>query len=157
LPAAALIQWAVLGVFFKNLSWTLGYVLLAKKRGQLFILTEIIAQIFIVLTTIVCYNYIGFIGLGISFSISYLFCFLLSFFVCSYFFEFSYNSKSVVVYAISFLSLLLSTFLVTKESNVFVNIILFSITLVTIVFSVYHLEKRISIVSMLKNVILKKS
>jgi O-antigen/teichoic acid export membrane protein len=72
LPIVMFANLTVLGMHFKAISWAMGYVYLVKQNGQLFLTMEVISGIAILLLNLLFYYLYGLIGLGISFSLSYL-------------------------------------------------------------------------------------
>src|SRR5690606_13956239 len=67
-----MISWGVLGMLFKALSWTLGYVIIAKGDSKVFIKTSMIFSILYLVMLLVGYYVAGLLGLGISFFIYYV-------------------------------------------------------------------------------------
>lgn len=64
--------WAMPGVMFKAVSWALGFILLAKGEGKLFLITELISDVTSILINIMLYKYIGLEGLGIAYTINFI-------------------------------------------------------------------------------------
>lgn len=65
-------QWALLGMPFKAMSWAIAYQFIAKGNTKLFFLNELIANAYILALNILGYKLYGFDGLGISFALSYV-------------------------------------------------------------------------------------
>lgn len=95
LPITGLIQWALLGVFLKAASWTLGYILLAKGDIKNFLISEIFANIIMITSNIVLYHFFKLNGIGIAFFITYLFYFLVVLIIVSKKYNFSFGSHFV--------------------------------------------------------------
>lgn len=71
-----MIHYAALGMFFKAISWPIGYMFIASGNTRLFFYNELAANIYTLVFNIVGYNYGGLDGLGISFIAGYLFYFI---------------------------------------------------------------------------------
>jgi O-antigen/teichoic acid export membrane protein len=71
LDASTMIVWAALGMFFKAVSWSIGFYFLAKGTSKLFFWNELIANIYLTLINIAGYYFWGLSGLGYSFLLSY--------------------------------------------------------------------------------------
>lgn len=72
-PAVVVLQWQVLGIFGRVISWPLGFIILAKGKGKLFLITESVANaIHIALVWILVSQY-GIAGTGMAFAGIYLF------------------------------------------------------------------------------------
>ena len=67
-----MLQYSILGIFFKAASWAIGYVFLARGDSKTFFWSEIIANSYMLLFNILGYKYFGLTGLGISFLFSYI-------------------------------------------------------------------------------------
>ena len=66
------ITWAILGILFKTLSWSIGYVILAKGDNKLFIKTGLFFNALLLVMNILGYYFYGLEGLGISFLVYYI-------------------------------------------------------------------------------------
>ena len=70
------VTFGVLGTFFKAISFSMGYVIIAKGHSKVFIKTAIVFNIFMLLISIYSYKMGGLTGLGIGFLIYYFIHFL---------------------------------------------------------------------------------
>jgi len=70
--ATGIIQWQVVGVFFRMISWPLWHLQLAKGLGRVFILTESFFAGVQLLLNWVCINQWGLDGVGIAFALYYI-------------------------------------------------------------------------------------
>jgi O-antigen/teichoic acid export membrane protein len=68
-----LFLWQLIGDFFKMSAWILAFLLLAKAKTKLYIITEIGFSILFVLLGYLCVEYYGLKGITISFAINYFF------------------------------------------------------------------------------------
>lgn len=75
--STGILRWAVFGVLGRVVSWPMGFILLAKARSVLFLVTETITNVINVLLVIVCYSVFGIEGCGIAFALLYLWQFFL--------------------------------------------------------------------------------
>lgn len=72
LPATEVLRWQLLGVFLRVASWPLGFVLLAKNRGRLFLLTEVTMHGLQVLLLWAGCSRFGLAGTGMAFFAVYV-------------------------------------------------------------------------------------
>ena len=71
--AIPILHWMLAGTFFKVLSWPLGFIMLAKGRGGIFITTEILSNsVFLLITGFAWENY-SIESTGIAYVIMYMF------------------------------------------------------------------------------------
>ncbi|WP_296150841.1 O-antigen translocase [uncultured Flavobacterium sp.] len=67
-----MVHWAAIGMYFKAISWSLGFIILAKGDTKVFLWNELSANIYVLVFNILGYKYWGLNGLGISFFLSYV-------------------------------------------------------------------------------------
>jgi len=144
-----MIHWATLGIFFQALSWSLGYVLLAKSASKMFFWNELIAISYLLVLNIIGYYYFGLTGLGISFLLGYLFHFIQMYVVCEKLYGFSIDKTTMKVFVIQF-SIAVFCFI---SDYFFTKIWVYSVGTVLISVSGYYswceLNKRIPIKQMI--------
>lgn len=152
-PIIGMIHWAALGMFFKAVSWSIGFIMLAKGASKLFFYSELIANIYILLFNVLGYKYFGLNGLGISFLISYILLLIQVFYIAYFKFNFSFTSDFIKVFTIQFI-LGLTSFIVV---NLFSENIAYSIGSVLVVISIWYsfkeLDKRMDLKSVISKVI----
>lgn len=83
LPTTGMIHWAILGVFFKAVSWSMGFQILSKGDSKAFFWNELITALYIFLFNLIGYYWGGLTGMGISFFIGYFVHFLQMYIFCS--------------------------------------------------------------------------
>lgn len=71
LPMRELVLWQMIGDSLKIGSWILAYLMLSKAMTKLFIVTEIIFALTLVVFTYVATNILGFVGVTIAYLINY--------------------------------------------------------------------------------------
>jgi O-antigen/teichoic acid export membrane protein len=71
-PIVAMINWAILGMLFRAVSWSMGFVFLAKSDSNLFIKTAFFFSALFLINNIIGYSIAGLTGLGISYLVNYI-------------------------------------------------------------------------------------
>lgn len=66
-----MVQWAILAIFFKAVTWSVGFLLLAKGNTKIFFWNELIVNSYTLGLNVVGYSIWGLEGLGISFLAAY--------------------------------------------------------------------------------------
>ncbi len=98
-----ILLWQSLGNLFKIISWPMGFVILAKGKGNIVIITELLWN-FIFLGSIYCFwDKFNLEIVGIAFTVCYLFLTLIVWFICRKLCVFSWtkrNCKLISVYAV---------------------------------------------------------
>jgi len=77
IPVVGFLIWAILGTVFKAVSFSMGYIFIAKGDAKIFMKTALFFNVLLVILNIVGYYYGGLAGMGISFLIYYFVHFLL--------------------------------------------------------------------------------
>jgi O-antigen/teichoic acid export membrane protein len=111
-----MIQWAALGMFFKTIGWSVGFVFLAKGTTKLFFWNELIATIYILSFNLIGYYFWGLTGLGLSFAVAYLIYTIQVFVVSKIKFGFSFDRSIITIFSIQF-GLAVAGFLTVKLMN----------------------------------------
>ncbi len=71
-----MISWGILGMLFKAVSWTLGYVIIAKGDSKVFIKTSLGFSVLYLFMLLYGYYIAGLLGLGIAFFVYYIIHFI---------------------------------------------------------------------------------
>ncbi len=72
-PAYDVLRWQILGIFLRVVSWPIGYVLLAKGKGNIFFWTELTSNVVHVALIWLGVSFFGLEGAGMAFFGLYLF------------------------------------------------------------------------------------
>lgn len=154
-PVNEMIQWAAMGMFFKTIGWSIGFIFLAKATTKLFILNELIANSYILGLNMLGYSLWGLTGLGISFMIAYLIYATQVFVVSKMKFGFQIDNKLAGIFLIQF-SLLLTAFIAIRLLNKPLAYLAGSVVFaLSAWYSWLQLEKRIGIKKILQNLMKK--
>ncbi|MDC7996133.1 oligosaccharide flippase family protein [Altibacter sp. HG106] len=70
-PTATFVRWGILAMLLRAVSWSMGYIIIAKGDSRLFIKTAIGFNALLLGLNLLGYYYWGFVGLGISFIVHY--------------------------------------------------------------------------------------
>ena len=71
-PIVGMVTWGILGMIFKAVSWSMGYMIIAKGDSKVFIKTAIGFNAILLLFNVLGFHYGGLEGIGISFFIYYI-------------------------------------------------------------------------------------
>jgi O-antigen/teichoic acid export membrane protein len=102
MPIIGLIQWAIIGVLFKAVSWSIGFIILAKGDGKIFFFSEIAGNIMVLVTNIFLYHLFKLEGIGFAFLISYLLYMIWLFVIVHIKYRFSFNRAFIRLFLIQF-------------------------------------------------------
>lgn len=150
-PISSFMQWAMLGIVFQALSWSISYQFMAKADMKIYAINETIKNIIVLLLNVFGYLLWGLDGLGIAFTISYLFYFIQVLIVSKIKYNFFFRKDSVKLFIITSLliiSVFLSVFLINNYLKYIIASFLF---LLSLIYSYRELNKRMALKELFKN------
>lgn len=138
-----MINWAMLGMFFKSISFSIGYVFIAKADSKIFTKTSIIFNFLYLVLLYLGYQLNGLEGLGLAISIYYFIHLIIIYFIAKkrYQLEIDKNVTYLIFIGFSF-CLLALLFNLLIENNFYYLLVLF---LFVIFLSTYKLSKLVII------------
>ena len=146
LDVIPMVQWAVIAIFFKALTWGMGFLLLAKGASQFFFYNELIANSYTLVLNIAGYHWYGLEGLGISFLVSYLLSVAQNFILLKYLYQFSF---SIYLYKLFIIQMISASFCFLLIRNMGDNNWIYFITILILFlisfFSYIELNKKINL------------
>ena len=75
-------SWAMVGVLFKAVSWAMGFILIAKGDGRLFLITELVSGLLGLVLTAAGYYWGGLEGAGVAYLLDFLLYALMMWIIC---------------------------------------------------------------------------
>jgi len=93
-PAIQLLQWQMLGVLLKVCAFPIGFIILAKGAGKLFLMTETLTYVVSLALSWLCLRWLGLVGAGIAFLGMYAFCGLIVYAVVRRHFGFRWSASN---------------------------------------------------------------
>lgn len=151
LPATDFILWAVLGLMFKAVSWSISIVFLAKAESKLYILNETITNIYSFLLKVFCYKMWGLIGLGIAFSVGLLIYFIQVYIITRRKYEFRLTSDFIKVFVIQMIFAFIGYTIIKVWHSPYANVVVGVMLVLCCWHSLKELNKRMDIVSLIKS------
>jgi O-antigen/teichoic acid export membrane protein len=142
------VSWAILAMFFKSFSWSMGLMIIAKADSKVFTKTSIIFNFLYLLICLYGYHFYGLEGLGIGFLLYFIIHLISVFFVVKWRYGLILTNKLYIVFVICLVLCIISIVLF-HISNSWMKYILF---LITFIFSVLFAYKEL-----MKNSDLKES
>ena len=103
-----MIEWMMLGMFFRTLSWCLSYSMVAKGESNIFFWNETVSCIYGAIFTIVGYYYGQFTGIGIAFCLEYFVYTIQMVVLCRRSFGFRFDKKTIKNIFVLFVVLILA-------------------------------------------------
>ena len=134
--------WAMPGVIFKAISWSLGFILLAKGEGKLFLITELISDVTSIVINILLYLNLGLEGLGIAYTINFIVYTIYMWIISVRRYNFKPEKAFYIVFLVSAILIYSQAVIINFEISKYLIPSLFA-TVATI-YSIIALRKRLS-------------
>lgn len=155
LPVVAFLVWAILGTIFKAVSFSMGYIFIAKGDSKIFLKTAVLFNSLLLLMNITGYYFGGLVGLGISFFAYYILHLILVATITKRAYNFYFPKKFYKLFLICLMFCLL-TFGSLFIENIFLKYFNLALLLVTSVsFSIYLLNRKMDLTEVVKSYINK--
>jgi PST family polysaccharide transporter len=95
LEAYPVLQWMILGVFLRTISWPMGFLFVARAKGVVFFWTEIISWTLQIVLVYFGLQFFGLVGTGVAFFILYIFYTIMMFILLNRENDFKWSSQVV--------------------------------------------------------------
>jgi O-antigen/teichoic acid export membrane protein len=155
-PIVAMVSWGILGMIFKAVSWSMGYMIIAKGDSKVFIKTAIGFNTILLLFNGLGYYYGGLEGIGFSFFIYYIIHYIVVRIITYYRYDFYFEKGFYKIFTFT-VSLCLIAFLITLISNPILKYFLMAfVIIVSCSYSYKQLDKKIAIREYLKDILKRK-
>lgn len=92
------VQWMLLGMAFKTVSWTLGFIILGKGDSKMFMLTEVGIKFISLPAYLLGYYYFGLEGIGIAFCAVYVSYLALTALICIKKYGYKFSAEHLKVF-----------------------------------------------------------
>lgn len=141
----SMILWAALGMYFKAVSWSIGFIFLAKGVSKLFFWNELTSNFYLLIFNIIGYKIDGLNGMGISFLLSYGLHMLQMFLVSHYYFQFAFEKSFLKLFSIQLFLGIFSFIIVKFINHPFSYVIGSIIVIISSIYSFNELIKRLDL------------
>jgi O-antigen/teichoic acid export membrane protein len=145
-----MIQWAAIGMFFKTISWSIGFIFLAKGTTKLFLWNELVANLYILGFNLLGFYFWGLSGLGLAFAFSYLIYTIQVFIITKIKFEFNVDRSLMKIFLIQFGMAITLFILIKLLNNPLSYIVGIAFIFFSCWYSIFQLNKRLSLINLQK-------
>ena len=148
----SMVCFGILGMLFRAVSWSMGYIIIAKGDSKIFIKTAIGFNLLSLVLNGFGYYFYGLEGLGFSFFVYYLIHFLVLKIITKKSYNFYFDADFYQIYLICIV-MCMATFLLSYIQYSLLKYSLMSImSLLSFVFVLYHINKKMELKGIGKNV-----
>jgi O-antigen/teichoic acid export membrane protein len=155
-PIVAMVTWGILGMIFKAVSWSMGYMIIAKGDSKVFIKTAIGFNAILLLINIVGYHYGGLEGIGISFFIYYIIHYVVVRIITYYRYDFYFEKGFYKIFTFTVIMCLIAFLITFISIPVLKYLLMTGIIIVSCLYSYKQLDKKIGIKEYLKGILKRK-
>jgi O-antigen/teichoic acid export membrane protein len=146
-----MMQFIALGIFFKMITWCMGYMILAKGDSKLFFISELFANAYTLALNMFFYKVYGLNGIGMAFIVAYMLGVIQSFIILKWKYSFSFEQMFFKIFVVQF-SLVIGCFLLVKYiQGLYLYLAVIPLIAITAGFSIVELNKRLDIVSLIQS------
>jgi O-antigen/teichoic acid export membrane protein len=148
-----LVNFGVIGTLFKAVSFSMGYVIIAKGDSKIFIITSLVFNTVLLLICTIFYNYGGLTGLGIGFLIYYIIHFVVLKIATNYLYGLTL-SKTFCKKFIFCITLCFTGFLGTFIEHKYIRFLAMVLNVsISVIFTIREFNKQMNLKEMLYKIL----
>lgn len=155
LGVVLILKWALLAIIIKAIIWPLAFIILAKGEKKLYFKQEILGDAMNIIFTIIGYYYFGLIGIGIAMVFNYSVYGIYVFLVVRKKFNFNFRKNTTALMIKSLFLGIAAASTVTFLDYPNGYVILAVLSILSIYFSYFELNKRIDLKSYIRRLKMK--
>ena len=155
-PIVAMVTWGILGMIFKAVSWSMGYMIIAKGDSKVFIKTAIGFNTILLSINIIGYHFGGLEGVGISFFIYYIIHFIAIRIITYYRYDFYFEKGFYKIFTFTVIMCFLAFSITFIPSSILKYSLMTGLIVVSCGYSYKELDKKIGFKDYLAGVFKRK-
>jgi PST family polysaccharide transporter len=156
-PIVAMVTWGILGMIFKAVSWSMGYMIIAKGDSKVFIKTSIGFNAILLSINIIGYHFRGLEGIGISFFIYYIIHFIAIRMITYYRYDFYFEKGFYKIFTFTVIMCFLAFSFTFIPSSILKYSLMSGLILVSCWYSYKELDKKIGVKEYLAGIFKRKT
>ena len=155
-PIVAMVTWGILGMIFKAVSWSMGYMIIAKGDSKVFIKTAIGFNTILLSINIIGYHFGGLEGVGVSFFIYYIIHFIAIRIITYYRYDFYFEKGFYKIFTFTVIMCFLAFSITFIPSSILKNSLMIGLIVVSCWYSYKELDKKIGVKDYLAGIFKRK-
>lgn len=156
MPILGMITYGILATAFKGVSWSLGYILIAKGHSKLYLFAEIVSNILLLTSVFIGYILGGLTGLGIGYLVYHIVDLFFIKLIVANNYEFCFNKEFNQLFYISIIQFLIILALFYLENEIVKNILMALVVLFSVSITIFKLDAFFNLKGIIKNKLKKK-
>lgn len=150
LPILGILTFGMLATLFKAVSWTMGFILIAKGNSKLYIKTEVGFNILLILMSVFGYMLGGLTGVGVGYLLYYLIYLVGMKIITKQSYNFEFNSEFYKVFLIC-VFFCLGAFIITYIESTYIRYTLLIVIIISSgIFTIFKLDEKTNLIRVIK-------
>lgn len=141
----------IFGMFFKTVSFSIGYMILAKADSKLFLKTSLGFNFLYLMLSILGYHFYGLLGLGIAFTLQYVFHLVILSILVQTKYNFKFSNEVVILFVICLLLCLITFSLLFLENGILKMVSFIVLIVFSLLFSLKKMDDKVDIRAFLQH------
>ncbi len=155
-PIVAMVSWGILGMVFKAVSWSMGYMIIAKGDSKVFIKTAIGFNTLLLIFNVLGYHYGGLEGIGFSFFIYYIIHYIAVRIITYYRYDFYFEKGFYKIFTFTVVLCLVAFSLTFISNSVLKYGLMLGVVVISVIYSYKQLDKKLDIKDFIKSLLKRK-
>lgn len=151
LPIIGMITYGIMATLFKSVSWSMGFILIAKGDSKVYLITEIISNLALLFAVIIGYEISGLTGIGLGYLVYHLADLVFIKLIVTIRYKFNFYSNFNRLLCISLLKLVLIYGFFFIENIVIRYLLIALVVIFSFTFTVFVLNKHFNIIELIKS------
>ena len=139
------VRWALFGMLFRTLSWSIGNVFFAKGESKLCTFTSIAFNIFFLIDDLIWYYFMGVAGLGISFALNYFTHLISVYLIAHHRYSFNFGMQTIRLFITLLFFSIIAASITFIKSDLYRYILGIILIVVTTLYSLKTIDNYIDI------------
>ena len=141
----------IVGTLFKAVSWSMGFIIIAKGDSRLYLKTEIFSNIIMLLLITLGYHYYGLVGIGLSFAMYYALYMVLVKIIVTKKYQFQYSPRFSRLFYICVAQSIMMLCLTFIQNDILKYSVMVLMVIFSIIFTFIKMNKYMDLADLVKN------
>lgn len=156
LSIVPMVSWGILGMLFRAVSWSMGYIIIAKGDSKVFMKTAIGFNSLLLFLNVLGYTYGGLEGLGISFFIHYIIHYIIIRMITYYRYDFYFEKGFNKIFTFTVILCALAFSLTYIQNEILKYSLMGIVIIISILFSYKLLDEKMDIKKFINELLKRK-
>lgn len=156
LSIVPMVSWGILGMLFRAVSWSMGYIIIAKGDSKVFIKTALGFNSLLLLLNVLGYTYGGLEGLGFSFFIHYIIHFIVIRLITYYRYGFYFEKGFYKIFTFTVILCALAFSFTYIQNEILKYSLMGIVIIISILFSYKLLDEKMDIKKFINELLNRK-